>query len=61
MIERALGPAWLDDLAAMVGFSVTPTDKANISALLASTRKGVMLRADALPIESPPALVFDPR
>jgi hypothetical protein len=48
-------------LAATAGFSVKQADKANVSALLASIREGVMRRADALPIEFPPALVFDPR
>jgi hypothetical protein len=61
MMEKALEPARLDDLAATVGFSIKEADKAGISALLASTRKAVMRRADALPIESPPALLFDPR
>jgi hypothetical protein len=61
MISKALDPARLDELAATAGFSVKQADKANLSALLASIREGVMRRADALPIEFPPALVFDPR
>jgi hypothetical protein len=61
MTIRAIEPARLDDLAATVGFSVKEVNKANISALLASIRESVMRRADALPIESPPALFFDAR
>jgi hypothetical protein len=60
MMEKALEPARLDDLAATVGFSVKETNKAGISVFLASIRREVMRRADALPIESPPALLFDP-
>ena len=59
--SKALDPARLDDLAATAGFSVKQANKANVAALLASIREGVMRRADALPIEFPPALVFDPR
>ena len=61
MMKKVLEPARLDDLAATVGFSIKETDKTGIYTLLASTRKGVMQRAGALPIESPPALLFDPR
>ena len=61
MMKKALEPARLDDLAATVGFSIKETNKVGISALLASIRTEVMRRADALPIESPPALLFDPR
>jgi hypothetical protein len=61
MMKKALEPARLDDLAATVGFSIKETNKVGISALLASIRREVMRRADALPIESPPALLFDPR
>jgi hypothetical protein len=61
MRTKALEPARLDDLAATIGFSVKEADIANVSAFLASTRENVMRRADALPIELPPALFFDPR
>jgi hypothetical protein len=61
MMKKALEPARLDDLAATVGFSIKETNKVGISALLASIRREVMRRADALPIESPSALLFDPR
>jgi hypothetical protein len=56
-----LGPGRLGDLEAMAGLSVREADKTQVSALLASMREGVMRRADALPMESPPALFFDPR
>ncbi len=61
MIEKAIPPAHLDELAGMVGFSVKEANKAAISALLLSTREAVMRRADTLPIDQPPALLFDPR
>ena len=61
MINKAIEPARLDDLAGSVGFSIKDAHKANVSTLLASIREGVMRRADALPIDSPPALFFDPR
>jgi len=61
MMKGALESAALDDLAARVGFSVKEANKTGVSALLASVRENVMLRADLLPIESPPALFFDPR
>jgi hypothetical protein len=61
MDNKALDPARLDDLAATVGLSVKEANKANVSELLASIREGVMQRADALPMEFPPALAFDPR
>ena len=61
MTNKAMDPAKLDDLAATVGFSVKEANRANLSASLASMREGVMRRADALPIEFPPALAFDPR
>jgi hypothetical protein len=61
MMKGALEPAPLDDLAASVGFSVKEANKMGVSALLASVRENVMERADTLPIESPPALFFDPR
>jgi hypothetical protein len=61
MTNKARDPARLDDLAATVGFSVKEANRANPSAFLASIREGVMRRADALPIEFPPALVLDPR
>jgi len=61
MMENALEPARLDELAATVGVSIEETNKAGISAFLASTRANVMRRADALPIELAPALLFDPR
>ena len=60
-MKKAIEPARLDDLAASLGFKVKEANKAGISALLASVRENVMQRADALPIESPPALFFDPR
>jgi hypothetical protein len=61
MTSKALDPARLDELAATAGFTVKQANKASVAALLASIREGVMRRADALPIEFPPALVFDPR
>jgi hypothetical protein len=61
MINKAIEPARIDDLAATVGFSVKVDNRAAVSTLLASIREGVMRRADALPIETPPALFFDPR
>ena len=61
MMEKALEPGQLDDLAATVGFSVKDTNKAGISALLASTRTSVMRRANALSVDAPPALFFDAR
>ena len=61
MMEKALDPARLDELAATVGFFIKETNRAGISALLASMRTGVMRRANALPVDAPPALVFDPR
>jgi hypothetical protein len=60
MSERAIPPDHLDELAAMVGFSIKEANKVSISALLLSLRSGVMQCADALPIEYPPALLFDP-
>jgi hypothetical protein len=61
MTSKAIDPTSLDDLAATVDFSVKEANKAKVSALLASVRTGVIRRADVLPIDSPPALVFDPR
>jgi hypothetical protein len=61
MTNKAIDPASLDDLATTAGFSVKEANKAKISALLASIRNGVMRRADVLPIDTPPELVFDPR
>jgi hypothetical protein len=61
MTSKPIEPAQLDDLAATVGLSIKEANKANVSALLASTRTNVMARADALPIDYPPALFFDPR
>jgi len=60
MNNKAIDPASLDDLAAAVNLSFKEPDKTKVSALLASIRHGVMRRADVLPIDSPPALVFDP-
>jgi hypothetical protein len=61
MADRAIAMDQLDGLAAMAGLTVREADKTQVSALLASTRQAVMRRADVLPIESPPALSFDPR
>jgi hypothetical protein len=61
MSVRAIPPDRLDELAAMVGFSIKEANKVGISALLLSLRVGVMQCADSLPIEYPPALLFDPR
>ena len=61
MTNRAMDPASLDILAATVGLSVRGTDKADVSALLSSIRESVVRTADALPVDSPPALFFDPR
>jgi hypothetical protein len=55
-MKKTIEPALLEDLAVSVGFKVK-----GVSALLASVRENVMQRADRLPIESPPALFFDPR
>jgi hypothetical protein len=60
-MNKAMDPVRLDDLAATVGFSVKDANKAKVAEFLAAVRDGVMRRADALPIEWPPALVFDPR
>jgi hypothetical protein len=61
MTNKPIDPISLGDLAATVDFSVKEANKAKVSALLASIRNGVMRRADVLPIDSPPALIFDPR
>ena len=61
MTNKAIDPTRLDDLAATVGFSIKEANRAKVSALLASMRNGVMRKAAVLPIDSPPALVFDPR
>jgi hypothetical protein len=60
-MRNALEPDRLDELSATVGFLVKDTNKARVSALLASVRENVMWRADQLTIDSPPALIFDPR
>jgi hypothetical protein len=60
MIAKAIQPARLDELAAMVGLSVKDANKDNVSAMLFSIREGVMTCADALAADYPPALVFDP-
>ena len=60
MTGNAIDPTSLDDLAATVNLPFKEADRAKVSALLASIRHGVMRRADVLPIDSPPALVFDP-
>jgi hypothetical protein len=59
--NMAIEPGQLDDLAAIVGLSVKEANKVQVCTLLASTRESVMRRADALPVEAPPALFFDPR
>jgi hypothetical protein len=61
MIGKAMQPTQLDNFAAMVDLSIRGANKVEISALLLSTRLGVMRAAAALPIEYPPALLFDPR
>ena len=61
MIRKAIQSACLDELAAMVGFSVRDADKGAISTLLLVTREGVMEWADPMKTDSPPALQFDPR
>jgi hypothetical protein len=60
-MKKTIEPALLEDLAVSVGFKVKEANRAGVSALLASVRENVMQRADRLPIESPPALFFDPR
>jgi hypothetical protein len=61
MANGAIVPDQLDDLVAMAGLLLREADKAKVSAILTSTRQAVMRRADVLPVESPPALSFDPR
>ena len=61
MTGKAIQPAVLSDVAAMVGLSVKEANKANISALLLSIRERVMQKAEMLPAEMPPVLTFDPR
>jgi hypothetical protein len=61
MIEHAIQLARLDDLEVMAGISVKEGNEAGVSALLLSSRKGVMRIADALPSPYPLALLFDPR
>ena len=61
MSIKAIDPASIDELETKVDFSVKQANKAKVTALLASIRNGVMRSADVLPIDSPPALVFDPQ
>lgn len=61
MTNKTIDPKSLGDLAATVDFSVKEANKAKVAALLTSVRHGVMHRVDELPIDSPPALVFDSR
>jgi hypothetical protein len=61
MTDKATEPVPIDDLAAAAGLSVREADKSKVGALLVSIRTGVMRKVEALPIESPPALFFDPR
>ena len=61
MTGKAIRPAVLNDVAAMVGLSVKDANKASISALLLSIRERVMRKAEMLPAEKPPVLAFDPR
>jgi len=61
MSSSAIDPPQLGSLAAAVGLSIEEANRTEISALLASIRSEVMRNADALPIESPPALIFNPR
>ena len=60
-MKKTIEPALLDDLTASLGFKVKEANKAGVSALLASVRENVLQRAAPLPIDSPPALFFDPR
>jgi len=59
--DDRINPAIVNELAATVSLSIDEPDRAGIAALMASVRAAVIRRADTLPIESPPALVFDPR
>jgi hypothetical protein len=61
MAHKMFEPATLNDLAAMVEFSLKEADKTQVASLLTSVREGVMRRANLLAIESPPALFYDPR
>jgi len=61
MTSKPIDPSRLDDLAAAAGFSIKEANKPEISALLASIRENVLRRADALPIDYPPAVFFDSR
>jgi len=61
MTNKAIDATSLGNPATTVDFSVKEANKAKVSALLASIRNGVMRRADVLPIDSPPAIVFDAR
>jgi hypothetical protein len=61
MSDDPMNPAIVSELAATVNLSIAEVDRVGIAALMASARAAVIRRADTLPIESPPALVFDPR
>ena len=61
MTGKVFQPARLDELAAMVGLSVKEANKAEVSFLLLSIRESVMRSVASVPIETPPALFFDPR
>jgi hypothetical protein len=61
VIARAIEPAVLDEVAAMVSLSVKEANKAGISTLLLSIRERVMQAADVLPAALPPLPRFDPR
>jgi hypothetical protein len=54
-----IDPRTLDDLAATIGLSIPQTNKAKLSSLLALTRDAVLRRADTLPADATPALLFD--
>ena len=61
MTNKANDPTNPEDLTATADFSVKEPNKAKVSVLLALIRNGIMRRAEVLPIDSPPAFVFDPR
>lgn len=61
MSDNRINPEIVNELAATVNLSIAEADRGGIATLMASVRAAVIRRADTLPIESPPALVFDPR
>ena len=61
MSSNTIDPAKLDEQAADVDLSIKQANQTKVPALLVSIRAGVMRRANVLPAELPPSLVFDPQ